>query len=200
MVILKIIVLAACVAAYFGFMVFGPGYHMLGLQGALLILFALLNTVQKNMADTRAIVAFCLPFVASLLAFGLFFDWFALMGRQNWLADSLIKALVFPNSLLTVKLAAGSITYKDVLTFPLPSALRRNIIITKAVMEKCSALLPRHRFFMDMTPHFAHLSPIRRKCSAVCGTIIAAYISIYRETEKTQDLFDQRSRYLRKNS
>jgi hypothetical protein len=75
---------------------------------------------------------------------------------------------------------------------------RRNAIVLKAVMEKCTPLLHRYRFFMDLTPHFdgRRWSRFQR----LCAVIVAAYISIYEQAEKTQALFDHRTSYLRKKN
>jgi hypothetical protein len=40
-------------------------------------------------------------------------------GRTDWLHDSLLKALVFPNSFLAVKLGLESITFRDIVRLPL---------------------------------------------------------------------------------
>jgi len=118
------------------------------------------------------------------------------MGRTDWMHDSLVKALVFPNSFLAVKLGLEAITFRDLVHLPLGAATRRNAIVLKAVMEKCTPLLHRYRFFMDLTPHFDG----RRwsRFLRLCAVIVAAYISIYQQAEKTQALFDHRTRYVRK--
>ena len=110
--------------------------------------------------------------------------------------DSLIKALVFPNSFLAVKLGLEAITFRDIVHLPLGAGGRRNAIVVKAVMEKCAPLLHRYRFFMDLSPHFdgRRFQGFQR----LCAVIVAAYISIYGQAEKTQALFDHRTRYLRK--
>lgn len=193
---LKVATILALLSAFFGLFVFGPWYGKMGLQAALLAVLLAAAAWRGGLCSAGRSILFVLPFVLSLLAFGAAFQWAGLMGRTDWLSDSLLKALVFPNSFLIVKLGLESITFRDILGLPLRPGARRNAIVLKAVMEKCTPLLHRYRFFMDLTPHFAGRRSGR--FLRLCGVIVAAYISIYQQTEKTLELFDHRTRHLRK--
>lgn len=192
---LKVLSVFGLLTAFFGLFVFGPWYGRVELQAALLILFLAAAARRSGLRGALRALLFVLPFVLSLLAFGAVFQWVELLGRTDWLHDSLLKALVFPNSFLAVKLGLESITFRDIVRLPLKPGLRRSAIILKAVMEKCTPLLHRYRFFMDLSPHFDG----RRggRLLRLCAVIVAAYISIYRQTENTQELYDHRTRYLR---
>ena len=194
---LKIAGIFAVLTAYFGLFVFGPGYARLDAQAVLLAVLLCGCARRGGFGAVWGAVKFVLPFVASLVLFGAIFQWLELMGRTDWIHDSLLKALVFPNSFLAVKLGLESIAFRDILGLPLRPAARRNAIVLKAVMEKCTPLLHRYRFFMDLTPHFDGRRAGR--LIRLCGVIVAAYISIYEQTEKTQELFDHRTSHLRKN-
>lgn len=197
MVTFKVTGIFAGIGLFLGFFVFGPGYSALAAQGLLLGIFFIANTWHNGWASTRTVCATVLPFVASLLFFGVIFDWMLLLGREDWITDSVCKAIVFPNSFLVVKLGLERISFQDILRLPLSPGPRRVCIIFKAVMERCTPLLHRHRFFMDISPHFHHQRAALLK--KLCATIVATYISIYRQTEKTQTLFDHRQQYMRKN-
>lgn len=193
---LKVLTIFGLLTAFFGLFVFGPWYGRMELQAALLAMLLTAAAWRGGLRSAGRSILFVLPFVLSLLAFGAAFQWAGLMGRTDWLSDSLLKALVFPNSFLIVKLGLESITFRDIMGLPLRPGARRNAIVLKAVMEKCTPLLHRYRFFMDLTPHFAGRRSGR--FLRLCGVIVAAYISIYQQTEKTLELFDHRTRHLRK--
>ncbi len=199
---LKVATIFGLLSAFFGLFVFGPWYGRMELQAALLAGLLAAAAWRGGLRSAGRSLLFVLPFVLSLLAFGAAFQWTGLMGRTDWLHDSLLKALVFPSSFLIVKLGLESITFRDILRLPLRPSARRNAIVLKAVMEKCTPLLHRYRFFMELTPHFDDApdgSPQRRRALhrrflRLCGVIVAAYISIYQQTEKTQELLDHRTR------
>lgn len=193
---LKVLTIFGLLTAFFGLFVFGPWYGRMELQAALLAILLTAAAWRGGLRSAGRSILFVLPFVLSLLAFGAAFQWAGLMGRTDWLHDSLLKALVFPNSFLIVKLGLESITFRDIMGLPLRPGARRNAIVLKAVMEKCTPLLHRYRFFMDLTPHFAGRRSGR--FLRLCGVIVAAYISIYQQTEKTLELFDHRTSHLRK--
>ncbi len=193
---LKVLTIFGLLSAFFGLFVFGPWYGRMELQAALLAVLLAAAAWRGGLRSAWRALLFVLPFVLSLLAFGLVFQWLELMGRTDWLHDSLLKALVFPNSFMIVKLGLEAITFRDIMGLPLRPGARRYAIVLKAVMEKCTPLLHRYRFFMDLTPHFAGRRSGR--FLRLCGVIVAAYISIYQQTEKTLELFDHRTRHLRK--
>jgi hypothetical protein len=195
---LKVATIFGLLSAFFGLFVFGPWYGRMDLQAAVLAVLLAAAAWRGGLRSAGRSLLFVLPFVLSLLAFGAAFQWAGLMGRTDWLHDSLLKALVFPSSFLIVKLGLESITFRDILRLPLRPAARRNAIVLKAVMEKCTPLLHRYRFFMELSPHFAGRRSGR--FLRLCGVIVAAYISIYQQTEKTQELLDHRTRHLRKES
>lgn len=195
MAMIKLLALLAVPAAYFGLLVFGPYYDRLDIQLTLMAILFGANTLRNGWCGSWRTLGMVLPFVLSLLLFGLLFDWLGLMGRTDWTQDSLIKAVVFPNSFLTVKLALESITFRDILSLPGHGHGKRNVILIKAVMDKCIPLLHRYRYFMEISPHFDHKRG--KKILRLCAVIIALYISIYRQTENTQQLFDHRTHCLR---
>lgn len=193
---LKVSAIFGALGLYFGFFVFGTLYARLDVQAALLLLFLAANTWRSGFRGSAQALWFILPFVLSLVLFGALFQWVGLLGRTDWLHDSFIKALVFPNSFLAVKLGLESITFRDIVRLPLSEGWRRSAIVLKAVMEKCTPLLHRYRFFMELTPHFNGLRFSRFQ--RLCGVIVAAYISIYGQADNTQRLLDHRLHFLRK--
>lgn len=181
----------------FGLFVFGPWYANLPLQLGLVFALIFWSSVRHGLIGTLRSLWFIVPFVLTLILFGAVFQWLALMGRTDWLFDSLVKAVVFPNSYLAVKLGLESITFTDLIRLPLKPRSRRAVFILKTVMEKCTPLLHRYRYFMELSPHFRG----RRweRLTGLCGAIVATYISIYQITEQTRDLYDHRLRHLKEH-
>ncbi len=196
MVVAKIVALILALGLYFGLFVFGPWYADLRVQTVLLVLLLGIHVQRHGLAATRTALGVILPFVLSLMAFGTLFQWLELLDRTDWILDSLLKALVFPNSFLAVKLALHAITFRDIVALPLPVDLGHGCIVLKAVLEKGTPLLHRHRFFMDLCPHFDGRRWAR--LHRLAGVIVAAYIGLYRETEKTQALLTHRTSCTRK--
>ncbi|GAB1410430.1 hypothetical protein MASR1M90_15840 [Desulfovibrionales bacterium] len=197
MVTFKLGSIIFAIGLYFGFFVFGPGYGAMTAQGLLLALLLVGNTWRNGWASTYSACATFLPFVLFLLFFGLLFDWIALLGREDWLADSVHKAVVFPNSFLVMKLGLECVSFQDILAMPISPGARRTCILFRTVMEHCAPLVHRHRFFMDISPHFDHQRGAMLK--KLTATLVAAYVSIYRHAEKTQALLDHRQQYVGKN-
>lgn len=191
----KIPAILVLLGAYFGLFVFGLWYAHVPVQAGLLLLFLLLDTLRHGLRAIPRTLRIVGPFVLCLLCFGGIFQWLELMGRTDWLHDSLVKCLVFPNSFLAVKLALDSITFRDLLALPLSSNSRRTVIVAKAVMEKSAPVLERYRYFMSLSPHFRHRR--MEKFLRICAVMVAAYISIYRQTEQTRILYNHRRRHLR---
>lgn len=195
MVTLKVSGLLGLIFLYFGLLVFGPWYGHFPLQlglGAVLIACSLWRHGFRTTVQSLWMI---LPFVLTLILFGAVFQWLELMGRTDWLHDSLLKGVVFPNSFLVVKLCLESVSFRDLTRLPIGPGTRRPVIILKAVMEKCTPLLHRYRFFMELTPHFEGRR--WKRFARLCAVVIALYISLYQQTEKTRDLYDHRLRHIR---
>lgn len=195
MVTAKVSALLGLILLYFGLMVFGPWYGHLNLQLVLGAGLVALNLKRHGIRSTWQSLWMIMPFVLTLILFGAIFQWLHLLGRTDWMADSLLKGVVFPNSFLVVKLCLESITFRDLTRLPLGEGPRRLTIVLKAVMEKCTPLLHRYRFFMDLTPHFEGRR--WKRFTRLCAIVVALYISIYQQTEKTRDLYDHRRRHIR---
>ena len=195
MVVAKISSLFLALGLYFWLFVFGPWYAHLPAQGILLAILIITHLARLGWCSTRQALGFVLPFVLSLLIFGALFQWLGFLGRTDWIMDSVIKTLVFPNSFFAVKLILQAITFGDILLLPLPQKIKFPCIILKAVLEKGSPLLQRYYFFMNISPHFRDWRFAKLRCLA--GLIVAAYVGLYRETEKIQILLTHRISTLR---
>ena len=153
MATLKLLGIFGLLGAYFRFFVFGAGYEQVDLQAGLLLAFLAVSVWRNGPRGTVQAMWFILPFVLSLILFGAIFQWVGLMGRTDWIHDSLMKALVFPNSFLAVKLGLEAITFRDIVHLPLGGGGRRNAIVLgrDGKMHSTSAPLP---FFHGPDPAF----------------------------------------------
>lgn len=198
MVVGKILGLLTLILIYFTLFVFGPWYDHLSLQGLILATLIGSSLIRHGWDDTLRSLWIIFPFVLTLIFFGIIFDWFQLMNRSDWLWDSLVKAIVFPNSFLVTKLCLESISFQDLLNLPVNQRTQRMMIILKAVLGKCTPLLFRFRYFMSLSPHFQKQR--WPQFWRLCAVVMALYISIYAQTEQTRDLYDHRQAFLRKKS
>jgi len=136
----KVSALCGLIVLYFGLLVFGPWYTHAPLQAVILAILIAASLIRHGTRDTLRSLGMILPFVLCLLVFGAVFQWLHLLDRTDWLTDSLLKAVVFPNSFLVVKLCLESITVHDLARLPLNPGTHRVVFVLKAVMEKCRPL------------------------------------------------------------
>jgi hypothetical protein len=200
MVTTKITVLFSSIILFFWLFVFGPWYEAATLQAGLLCMLLIWNTRRFSRTDTLSAARFLGPFVFMLFLFGAIFQFFELMGRTDWIRDSLIKGLVFPNSFLFLKIILSYITYRDLILFPMPAALRTNMIIIKAAMAKGGYALRRFKQDIEDSPHFHEKKTIRNRLQMYGSLIIAAYMFLYYEIETNTLVLENKQRHLRRNT
>lgn len=82
MVVLKVASIFAGIGFFFGFFVFGPGYDAVAAQCVLLFTLFAANTWRNGWASTRSVCATLIPFVLSLVAFGLLFTGYTCWGAR----------------------------------------------------------------------------------------------------------------------
>lgn len=200
MVTIKITGLLGSIILFFWLFVFGPWYEAAPLQGALLFVLLIWNTRKFSRSDTIAAAKFLGPFVFMLFMFGAIFQFFELMGRTDWIQDSLIKGLVFPNSFLFLKIVLSYITYRDLILFPMPPDLRTTLIIIKAAMAKGGHALRRFKQDIEDSPHFHGKKTIRVRLKMYASLIIAAYMFLYYEIETITLVLANKQRHLRRDT
>ena len=101
---LKLGTIFIIILSFFWLFVFGPFYDSIVIQVAVFMLVMGWNAVRFSFQETLSLLKFCFPFVLSLFVFGLIFHFIQLFGRTDWLQDTLIKCLVFPSSLVFLKI------------------------------------------------------------------------------------------------
>jgi len=197
MVLIKFSVLVCMLGLFFGCLVFGPWYARLDVQAAVLLLVLLASLWRTTARETWGLVKFCIPFVLTLLAFGLLFHLFRLLGRDDWLRDSLIKALVFPSSLIFLKLLLTFVTYLDLLRLPIATARRVDLITFKAALSKGGRIMARFKWYLDTYPGSVAGQPrkgaLLRKYACL---IMALYLYLYDEIETSRRVMENRMRFL----
>ena len=195
MTLLKFAALALALGAFFGALVFGPLYDRAEVQAAALTLVLLASVWRTSLRETWRMVKFCIPFVLTLLGFGLLFHLTRFLGRADWLQDSLIKALVFPSSLIFLKLLLTFITYLDLLRLPLSMARRVDLITFKAALSKGGRIMGRFKWYLETYPASTEDGKGRllRKYASL---IMALYLYLYQEIEHSRWVMENRMRFL----
>ncbi len=190
MVVLKLVVLLAITGGFFGLFVFGPFYNRLDVQLGVLIVVGLCSIWRTSGRETWGLIKFCLPFVLTLLGFGVGFHLIQFLGRADWLRDSLIKTLIFPSSLIFLKLLLSFITYLDLLRLPIRMNRRVDLITFKAAFSKGGRMMKRFKWYLDLYRIWGRLL---RKYACL---IIALYLYLYEEIENSRLVMENRIRFL----
>ena len=197
MALFKLTSLSLAALLFFALFVFGPFYSHAPVQTAVLAAALVWHFYRYSFKETISLLKFCLPFIITLLIFGLLFHWVQLQGRQDWLADTLIKCLVFPSSVTVLKLLLSYITYLDLLGLPLSMDRRVDLITLKAAFQKGSFVMKRFSWYLNT--YGEHLPRNRLKFSArrYACLIIALFLYLYEEIEDAHLLLHNRYYHLR---
>lgn len=196
MALTKLICLMLGALLFFALFVFGPFYTRVPVQAGVLAGVLLWHLLRFSFRETISLLKFCLPFIITLLIFGLIFHWVQLQGRQDWMADTFIKCLVFPSSVTVLKVLLSYITYLDLLGLPLSMSRRVDLITLKAAFQKGSFVMQRFSWYLNT--YREHLPRNRFKFSArrYACLIIALFLYLYEEIEDAHDLLRNRYHHL----
>ena len=176
MIMVKLIFLILVAIVFFGLFVFGPLYPRLGIQVGMLILVALVNIWRTSWRETWGLVKFCIPFVLTLLGFGILFHFTHFLGRDDWLQDSAIKVLIFPSSLIFLKLLLTFVTYLDILRLPVATRRRVDLITFKAALSKGGRIMRRFKWYLDTYQELSGQGQRGRVLRKYVCLIIALYL------------------------
>ena len=178
MVIAKLVGIIALAACFFGLFVFGPYYDNVGAQVALLALALIWNSLRSSLRSSWALVRSTLPFLLTLLLFGSVFQIVRLQGRTDWLADTLIKCILFPSSLVLMRVSFSYVTYLDILKLPISMNLRFDLITIKSAFQKGGQILRRFSWYLDTYPYLAQGSRLQRLVAKYASLIVSLYIYV----------------------
>jgi len=193
---LKLLLITVLAGLFFGLLVFGPFYDRPVVQAVALGGVVLWNTLRFSWRSTLALLKFCLPFVASLLVFGLAFQFLRLLGRDDWLNDTLIKCLVFPSSLIYIKILLSYITYLDILQLPISMKRRVDLITMKSAFQRGGVMLRRFSWYLGTYTGDGEERRLRRQMKRFACLVIALYLYLYDEIESAGRLLENRYRHL----
>ena len=196
MVICKLTGLVLLTGLFFWLFVFGPFYDQVWVQLGVLTGTLFWSMVRQGVQNTLRLVKFCLPFVLCLFGFGLVFQYVQLLGRRDWLADTLIKTMIFPSSLIYLQLVLSYISYLDILSLPLSMNVRVDLISIKAAFQKGSRILSRFNWYLDTYSGLKSNRKIRYHLTKYACLIIALYLYLYEEIENSNRLLKNRYRHL----
>ena len=194
MVVIKISIIFMVIISFFWLFVFGPYYDSILIQ--LIVFFVVMgwNVLRFSLQETISLLKFCFPFVISLFVFGLIFHFMQLFGRTDWLADTLIKCLVFPSSLVFLKILLTYITYLDILNLPISMKKRIGLITMKSAFQKGEKVLRRFSWYLDTYAALQSGSRVKSELQKYACLIIALYLYLYEEIENSNRLL--KNKYL----
>jgi hypothetical protein len=196
MAVIKIIGILLGILLFFGLFVFGPFYDRLSIQIAVFLGVIAWNSYRSSLRETIALLKFCLPFVFTLFSFGLLFHFVQLFGRQDWLQDSLIKCLIFPSSLIFLRLLLTYITYLDILALPISMNRRVDLITMRSAFQKGGTILRRFSWYLANSYQLQTGSRLSRAMRRYACLIIALYLYLYEEIEDSHRLLMNRYQHL----
>ncbi|MBW2411608.1 MAG: hypothetical protein JRF72_17560 [Deltaproteobacteria bacterium] len=184
------------ICAFFWLFVFGPFYDGIAIQLAVFLFVMGGHIVRFSFKETISVLKFCVPFVLSLLIFGLIFHFTRLFGRMDWLQDTLIKCLVFPSSLIFLKIMLATITYLDILKLPISMKKRIGLITMKSAFQKGEQILRRFSWYLNTYSGLQSSGRIRAVLRKYACLIIALYLYLYEEIENSNRLLKNRYQHL----
>ena len=195
MVIFKLGVIFLFLLSFFWLFVFGPFYNNIAIQ--IVVFFGIMgwNTLRFSLRETLALLKFCFPFVMTLFVFGIIFHFTRLLGRQDWLQDTVIKCLIFPSSLIFLKVILTYITYLDILNLPISMKKRIDLITMKSAFQKGEKILRRFSWYLNTYTGLKSGSKIKYTLKKYACLIIALYLYLYEEIENSNRLLKNRYRH-----
>jgi hypothetical protein len=196
LVLLKLGTVIIIIISFFWLFVFGPFYDNIGIQLAVFIVIMGWNGLRFSFQETLSLLKFCFPFVLSLFVFGLIFHFVQLFGRTDWLQDTLIKCLVFPSSLIFLKILLTYITYLDILNLPISMNKRISLITMKSAFQKGEKILRRFSWYLNTYSDLQSGSRIKSELRKYACLIIALYLYLYEEIENSNRLLKNRYQHL----
>ncbi len=196
MTMIKISSVAALIGVFFWLFVFGPYYENITIQLVVFVIVMGWHILRFSFRETMSVLKFCFPFVLSLLFFGVIFHLTHLLGRTDWLQDTLIKCFVFPSSLVFLKNMLATITYLDILNFPISMKKRINLITMKSAFQKGDKILRRFSWYLNCYAELQSSGRVRSTLRKYACLIIALYLYLYEEIENSNRLLKNRYQHL----
>lgn len=191
-VILKLGVIFIIILSFFWLFVFGPFYDNIAIQLTVFIVILGWNVLRFSLQETISLLKFCFPFVLSLFVFGLIFHYVQLLGRTDWLQDTLIKCMVFPSSLIFLKILLTYITYLDILNLPISMKKRIGLITMKSAFQKGEKIMRRFSWYLNTYSDLQSDNRIKSELKKYACLIIALYLYLYEEIENSNRLLKNR--------
>jgi len=196
MTMVKLGTVLVLICSFFWLFVFGPFYDNIAIQLAVFVFVMGWHIIRFSFRETISLLKFCFPFVLSLFIFGLIFHFTRLFGRVDWLQDTLIKCLVFPSSLIFLKIMLATITYLDILNLPISMKKRIGLITMKSAFQKGEKILRRFSWYLNTYSGLQSTGRIRSELRKYACLIIALYLYLYEEIENSNRLLKNRYQHL----
>ena len=171
-------------------------YDQLQLHLAILVIVLVLHSWRFSLRNSWQMILILLPFTVTIFLFGAFFQIIRLMGRSDWLYDSLIKVIYFPASFLFTKLIISLFTYQDVLDLPLKNDLKTDIIFLQVFIKKAFNIMPRLDFHIRMHPLMQTKKGLSKNFFILCTFPLSLYIFLIDEGSIVRQIYLNRLKHL----
>ncbi len=171
-------------------------YDLLKLHLAILIAVLALHSWRFSLRNSWQMILILLPFTVTILIFGMLFQIIGLMGRSDWLYDSLIKVIYFPASFLFTKLVISLFIYQDVLDLPFNNELKTDIIFLQVFIKKAFNIMPRLDFHIRMHPLMQSKNGFAKNFLFLCTFPLSLYIFLIDEGSIVRQIYLNRLKHL----
>ena len=194
MSLLKTLAIITFLILYFVYFVFGKFGAKIEPQIAWLVAFLILNSIVCSIKDTMKSILWLLPFLLVYSLLGVIFHYIALLGRTDWLQDTYLKLLLFPNALFVFKISFALITLKDIYNLPVPMYVKSHVITVKAVMIKGQNTMVRFKTFLDTYPYIND-----SKIKVNGSLILSLFLYLEKECQNQWYILENKLNHLKTN-
>jgi len=171
-------------------------YNRLLLHSLIFAVVVLIHTIRFSWKETWKMILLLLPFTITIFIFGLIFQVVNLMGRTDWLNDSLIKVVYFPASFLFTKFMISLFSYQDILDLPVRNELKADIIFLQVFIKKAFGIMPRLNFYINQHPLMKMQKSFKKKALFLCSFPLSLYIYLVEEGTMIREIYLNRQKHL----
>jgi len=203
--IAKISFIIAIIISFFWFCVFGVFYSDIKFHLYMLFVLLVLNLILKGLKNTLSLVRDFLPMLIPFYLVGLLLQYNSSMGRTDWINDTYIKMLLFPNSVILINLCFSLIKPKDIFRIPIPTYYRAILLVLFSVYEKGFNVSNHIKFYLKSYSYLyksekKRNNPRKRKWlnfNVLTSILLSLYNHVKMEYSNHWDIIENRYKHLK---
>lgn len=182
---------------YFYLFVFGIFRQDYFILSILLIILIVLYFLKFGYKTTKSTLIMLFVFIVWLLLFGFIFQMIELYNKTDWLLDSYIKALVFPNTVLFINILVSLITFTDIILLPISFRSKIYLIWAKSIFYRGDRNIGRLEWHLDTYPYLIKDITYRRfNLYKYSSLIISLYFFLVQESKKCWLIIENRKLHI----